>query len=340
MTLRRVDLSIQAQDFTAMRTPTIEAVVSTDLAVRGSLQEMSATGSVTVPRARMVMKEMPGGGVKDVQPWELTVQGVYGPGPDAGAGANGAPATPLQTEAPLPFLHADLSVNIPHNVWVQGPGTAVEVSGEIKVTKGLGEPFVVSGGMKTERGFASFYGKKFGLKEGQITLTGSQEINPLLDITATHRASTYLVSIHVEGKARQPQITLSSTPELPQADIVSLLLIGKTTDRLTGSEQRVLSNQLQQVAGSAIAGQLEKVVGKSLGLDTIEVTAGDKLGAGSVSLGRYVTQDIFLSYERQLGQDGGNKVSIEYSLNPRLKLKGSSSDAGASAVDFLWSLDY
>jgi translocation and assembly module TamB len=148
------------------------------------------------------------------------------------------------------------------------------------------------------------------------------------------------VTIQVTGKAQQPTITFSSTPALPQIDILSLLVVGKTTDRLTSSEQTSFSNQAQQIAGNLIAGQLEKTLGKEFGLDTIEVTAGDRLGTGSVRVGRYVTQDVFLSYERDLGKEAGNTVGVEYSINRRLKLKGSSSDQGETAIDFLWRKDY
>jgi autotransporter translocation and assembly factor TamB len=240
----------------------------------------------------------------------------------------------------LPFLSADVRVTLPRNVWVQAPGTAVELSGDIKVTKEHAQPFVLSGSIATVRGFAGFYGKKFVLQEGQVTFTGSPDINPLLDVTVGHKVSDYVVTVRVEGKAKQPQIIFSSTPELPQADIISLLVLGKTTDRLTSSEQNALSSQAQQVAGSLVAGQLERALGGALGLDTVDVTAGDKLGSGSVSVGRYITQDIFMSYERDLGAEGANKVGIEYSFSPRLKLKGSGSDTGESAVDFLWRKDY
>jgi autotransporter translocation and assembly factor TamB len=56
--------------------------------------------------------------------------------------------------------------------------------------------------------------------------------------------------------------------------------------------------------------------------------------------GKYITQDLFLSYERQLGKDGGNTGGVEYSINRNLKLKGSSSDTGESAVDLIWRKDY
>jgi translocation and assembly module TamB len=190
------------------------------------------------------------------------------------------------------------------------------------------------------RGFASVYGKRFVIKEGQVIFTGSPEINPQLDITVTHTVSNYLVEIDVGGQARRPEITFSSTPELPQTDILSLLIVGKTMDRLTSSEQQDLSSQLGGAAGSLIAGQLQEVLGGALGLDTLTIGAGENFGSSSVSIGQYVTQDIFLSYEVGIGRGGGNRVGVEYSITPQLKLKASSSDNGASAVDFLWRRDY
>ena len=77
-----------------------------------------------------------------------------------------------------------------------------------------------------------------------------------------------------------------------------------------------------------------------LGLDTIEISPGDHLGSGSFKVGRYVTQDLFLSLGRELGQDSDTSVGLEYSVNRRLKVRGSSSDQGETAVDFLWRLEY
>ncbi|HSF33421.1 MAG TPA: translocation/assembly module TamB domain-containing protein [Candidatus Tectomicrobia bacterium] len=339
-TLQQVDVTVRAREFTAMNTPGIQAVVDMDVAVRGSLQAMTATGTVTVPRLRVQVNKIPGTGPKAVQPWELTVEGVYGPGPGAVAAGGEDVGKPLQVDVPLPFLRADIRVEIPRNAWAQGPGTAVEISGDIQITKELERPFILSGGITVVRGFASVYGKRFVMKQGQVTFTGSPEINPLLDITINHTVSNYLVEIHVEGKAREPQLVFSSTPELPQTDILSLLIVGKTMDRLTSSEQQDLSSQLGGAAGSMVAGQLQEVIGGALGLDALTIGAGESFGGGSVGIGQYVTQDIFLSYEVGVGKGGGNRVGVEYSITPRLKLKGSTSDSGASTVDFLWRRDY
>jgi autotransporter translocation and assembly factor TamB len=68
LSLQRINLVIQAQEFTAIHTPAIQTVISADLAVRGSLQEMVATGGITVPQGRVLLDELPWGGPAEVKP--------------------------------------------------------------------------------------------------------------------------------------------------------------------------------------------------------------------------------------------------------------------------------
>jgi len=344
LALRQVDIAVSARNFTAMRTPAVEAIVSADITARGTLQEMTVAGNVTVPRARLSLEQIPGSGPKVVQPWELTIAGVYGPGPKALGTDKGPAAVSTSDDLSLPFMRADIQVDIPRNVWLQGPSTAIELSGNMRVTKDLRAPFILSGSIETVRGYASYYGKRFTVESGHVTFTGTPEVNPMLDVTVVQKVSDYLVSIHVTGRSLQPTIAFSSAPELPQADIISLIVLGKTTDRLTKSEHNSLGDTAQQLAGGVIAGQLEKTLGKALGIDTIEISPGGNLGSGTIKLGRYVTQDLFLSVGHEGVQDsstsGGTSVGLEYSLNRRMKVRGSSSDQGETAVDFLWRLDY
>ena len=344
LALRQVDIAVSARNFTAMHTSAVEAVVAADITARGTLQAVTVAGSVTVPQARLRLEQIPGSGPKVVQPWELTIAGVYGPGPNAVGPGKGPAAVPTWSDLSLPFVQADIEIDIPRNVWLQGTSTAIELSGNMRVTKDLRAPFILSGSIETVRGYASYYGKRFTVESGRVTFTGTPELNPVLEVKVVQKVSDYLVSIYVTGHAQQPTIAFSSTPELPQADILSLLVLGKTTDRLTKSEHNSLGDAAQQLAGGVIAGELEKTLGKALGIDTIEISPGERLGTGTFKIGRYVTQDLFLSVGRDGGQDsgtsGGTSVGLEYSLNRRLKVRGSSSDQGETAIDFLWRLDY
>ena len=82
LALRQIDLALSARNFTAMHTSAVEAAVSADITARGTLQEVTVAGSVTgALRRACVLEHIPGSGPKMVQPWELTIAGVYGPGP-------------------------------------------------------------------------------------------------------------------------------------------------------------------------------------------------------------------------------------------------------------------
>ncbi len=345
MKLRQLELRLKANNFTAMNTPAIQTTVSSEVSVQGSLAEMAATGNVDVSRARIRYDNLPTVGSDKVEPWQLTVEGVFGPGPPKETSPDGEPAVQSQQD-PLPFLRADIKVDMRRNIWIQGSGTAVELEGDFRITKQLREPFVLGGDIQTRQGFATILGKKFTVEKGNITFTGSKEINPRLEITASHRVSDYIVFVDITGESKKPQIAFRSEPELDeQADIISLLAFGKTTDRLSSSEQNELSNTANQLGANLAAGALQQTLGEALGLDTLAIDPGDQDGGGSIGAGRYISQDLFLTFDRhfrdpQKDNRSGNTVGIEYSINDNLKMKASGSDFGETAVDFFWGFDF
>jgi translocation and assembly module TamB len=314
--------------------------------VQGSQEKLAALGSITVSRARIRYENLPATGPAEVQPWELTVEGVYGPGPEAATfGAAEATASAGAETDPLAFLRTDIRLDMPRNVWIQGKGTAIELSGNLQLKKDLGVPFALAGDVETLRGFATFLNRKFTIEKGIVTFTGSEDINPILDISASYEVADYTVYVIVTGESKKPEISYSSEPELDQQDILSLLIFGKTSDRLTSSEQTTLGSKAEQFAGGLAAGMLERTVGKALGLDTVAIELGDQGSASSVGAGRYLTQDIYVEYERKFrdprqGSRTGNAVTVEYSINRDLKLEATGSDYGETAIDFVWSHDY
>ena len=293
---------------------------------------------MTIPRARIRLDDFSAGPIT-VSPADLTVSGVYGGDPEEESGVS--ELHEAESESPVVRgLTTELTVTLPRNAWVVGPETAVEIQGTLLVNKSSDEPFVIGGSAQAVRGYVSYRGRKFDLERGRVTFSGSEKNRPVLDVVARHEVSDYVITLHVEGDSKRPELTFSSTPELPEEDILSLLAFGKTIDRLSGSERTALSSQGAAIAGNIISGILEKRLGDTLGLDTLEVEVGDELGTGSVRGGRYITQDLFLSYERHLGEQGGNSVEVEYSLGPRVKLKGASDDQGQSSLDLFWHIEY
>ena len=344
LSLGQLDLKLSTDNFTVLDTPAYSAVVSSDIALRGSGEDLMVSGEVEVVRARLRYESLPSTGPPGVEPWELTVEGVFGAGPPDAAAGIGQQST-LLSAPNLPFLRTDIQVSMPGNSWVQGGGTAVEIGGDVRVTKAHERPFIVVGEVNTLRGFATFFGKKFIVEKGRITFTGSEEIDPILDVEASHQVSEYTAYVGITGNISEPVISFRSTPELEESDIISLLVFGRTFDQLSSSEQSSVGNQTMRMAGRLAAGVLERHVGEVLGLDTIAVGLGGDTTSTSLGAGRYVTQDLFLFYERTFrdprqGNRSGNTVGIEKRLNERQTLKATGSDLGETAVDWLWRYDY
>ena len=336
--LKDLYLSLRAQDFKLMNTESVQGRLTGAIEARGPLDALAVKGNVTIPRARIRLDDF-GAGPVSVSPEDLTVSGVYSGDPEEVVG--GSETTEAESDSPVVRgLRTELSVRLPRNSWVVGPETAVEIEGTLLVKKLPDEPFILGGSAQTVRGHVTYRGRKFDLERGRVTFSGAEENKPILDVLARHNVSDYTITLHVEGDSRAPDLTFSSSPELPEEDILSLLAFGKTIDRLSGSEKTALSSQGAAIAGNIISSILEKRFGDTLGLDTLEFEVGDELGTGSVRGGRYVTQDLFLSYERQIGEQGGNTVEVEYSLGPRVKLKGASDDKGQSSLDLFWHIEY
>src|SRR5208283_806683 len=116
--------------------------------------------------------------------------------------------------------------------------------------------------------------RQFDLTRGQIRFTGGHDINPELDIVAQRRVQNYLISVTVGGDANKPTLTLSSIPDLPQADILSVMMFGKPSSQLTGGQQTDLQNQAISMAGGYAASQVGQAVAQALGLGELGVTTG------------------------------------------------------------------
>lgn len=336
--LKHLYLSLQARDFRLMNTAAVQGRVTGAIEAQGPLHALTVKGDVTIPRARIRLDDFAAGPVA-VSPADLTLSGVYGGDPEEEAGVR--KQDEVDSDSPVVRgLRTEVAVMLPRNVWVVGPETAVEIRGTLLVNKSANEPFVIGGNAQTVRGYVTYRGRKFDLERGRVMFSGADKNKPILDVVARHEVSDYVITLHVEGDSKRPELTFSSTPELAEEDILSLLAFGKTIDRLSGSERTALSSQGAAIAGNIISGILEKRLGDTLGLDTLEVEVGDELGTGSVRGGRYITQDLFLSYERHLGEQSGNTVEVEYSLGPRVKLKGASDDQGQSSLDLFWHIEY
>ena len=77
---------------------------------------------------------------------------------------------------------------------------------------------------------------------------------------------------------------------------------------------------------------LENIAGRSLGVETFEIvpTWSDKfrLTDAQITVGKYISDKVYLSYTRRLSQSSGQEAGVEYRLNKHLLLEGHRDKSG------------
>jgi translocation and assembly module TamB len=231
-------------------------------------------------------------------------------------------------------LAMKVTVIIRRNTWIRHPDAAAELEGNLDVDKDPGGPIRVAGEVHTVRGWVNYFNREFTLKTGVFTFTGGTKIDPGLDINAQYLVTNYTIGILVGGTASKPTLQLNSQPELAQADILSLILFGRTTDALGQGQQANLQQAATRMATGAAARQIGQAVATSMGLQSLGLTFNNASSAGpSVGIGRYLGENTYVSASQSIGGSGAKKLSVQYFLLRWLSITTSTAADGSHEID-------
>lgn len=164
----------------------------------------------------------------------------------------------------------DLQVLLDKKIEIKNPQMAGFLAGQLQI-KGTPHSPVLLGTIKTLPQAQLFSRDKvFDIQSGLIKFDDPNEINPELFITARTIVETYEINLLLQGKAKSLQFTLTSQPPLEEQDIISLLALGVTNQKLDSQIQsNQQATQMGGQLGAAIisANPLNKEIKQSLGVD-------------------------------------------------------------------------
>lgn len=251
-----------------------------------------------------------------------------------------APPPPREDRGPPAAspLFLDVEVELPRRVFVRGRGLESEWAGSLQVSGNAGDPRI-TGRLRPLRGNFVVVGKNFVLEEGSITLPpGTRDLDPEIDLRAVYSGTGFQAIVGVGGTASDPQISLSSTPELPEDEVLSRILFDKTSANLTPLEAVELADAAASLAtgGPGVTGLLRR----ALGVDVLAFQPGatdDDLG--TVQIGTYVRQGVFVGVH-QGARAGSTGVTIEVDITDQIKAHSDVDADGRSRAGVRWQMDY
>ena len=324
-------LSATLTKATLVRRDDVTANADGDLTLDGTLQSATLSGKITTDRVEVSIAQSLPPEVVDLQ-----VQMVNFPQSDTADDEQQQAAQP-------PFnLGLDLTVDMPRRVFVRGKGLDTEWSGSLKVTGTAAQPRVV-GRMTLVRGTVDVVGKQFSFDHGEISFDGGAKIDPLIDIEATSQSNDIAVTVDVTGTATDPKIELTSVPEVPQDEMISQLLFGKSTNELSTFELVQVGAAVAQLTGATGGGvgildKARNLLGVDvLRLDTTQGSDGDSNPA--LSIGKYVSDGVYLGVKQGAAQDSSS-VTVDVDLTDNIAIESDVTETGDSNIGVRFQWDY
>ena len=206
----------------------------------------------------------------------------------------------------------NLHVTAPNQIFVSGMGLDSEWRMDLRVG-GTSAAQVITGGLDIVKGAYSFAGKRFEVTRGLVRLRGGALTDPAIDIQATTTTNGVTAVINITGTGTRPQIAFTSTPALPQDEVLSRLLFGTNPSNLSATEAIQLASALNSLRGSG-GGGLNPLgrLRSATGFDDIYVeVVTDARGFTATQLEIALTKA--LSLLTSTGSFGGSDVRLKYS---------------------------
>ncbi len=231
----------------------------------------------------------------------------------------------------------DVTLKAPRGVFLRGHGLDVELSLDAHVGGTTAHPDL-SGSAHVVRGDYDFAGKRFEFDPTSVVYLSTRAEAVRLDLTATRDDPSLTAAVRIRGTAARPQITLTSTPSLPNDEVLSQVLFGRTASQLSPLEAAQLASALSALAGGGgfdVVGNLRTFAG----LDRLALGGGDAASGGvSVSGGKYITDNVYLELTGG-GRDGG-AAQVEWRVKRSLSIVSRIGGQGDSRLAIRWRRDY
>lgn len=232
-----------------------------------------------------------------------------------------------------PSYGLDVQVLAPDRIFVRGRGLDAELGGTLRL---LGDTrnVVPQGRFDLIRGRMDILGKRLNLEEGQIRMQGA--FDPYIRFVASTQARDATANIVIEGQASAPELLFTSTPELPQDEVLALILFGKGIGSISPLQAVRLAAAIRTLTGKGGDG-LGGNIRKGLALDDLDVTTTDD-GATEARAGKYLSENIYS--EVTADTEGNSQINLNLTINRSVTARGRLGSDGDTGIGIFIEKDY
>jgi translocation and assembly module TamB len=319
-----LDLGATAQDVRLRYPPGVSSTANANLRLTGSTNAALLSGDVVVTKLAIT------------------------PGFDFGAYIERNRQSIVLTQSDNLQSRLKLDVHVATTPELQMQTAIARLSGNADLRlRGTAERPAILGRVEVLEGEVTFNGTKYNLDRGDVTFANPAKTQPVIDLQATTRVRDYDITVQLRGDASVAngvKVTWQSEPQLPEADVIALLALGRTQEESAAAAQSGgfgfggdASNLLiNEALNSTVNSRLQRLFGASrVKIDPQGLASETNVIRGpQVTIEQEVASKLTLTYSTNVSVSNQQIIQVEYHLTRNVSIVALRDQNGVVSFDF------
>jgi len=244
----------------------------------------------------------------------------------------------------LDKIKIDIKLKYREPIIVDNDMAQMEIHPKLALSGTLSTP-VITGVAQIQSGTVTFQSRKFVVERGTISFLNPYKIEPEINITCVAEIRQWNITLVLTGTPDKIVVQLFSTPPEAGADIMSLIVSGKTTAEMgDGGTSDMDSPEvlMAQLIATSFGGDIQE----GTGLDYLQVeTTTDEMESDSettrLTIGKDLTDRMAIKYAIGTGKSGYSQRAItEYKLIEYFLLSGFQDIEGNYGGEIIFRIEF
>lgn len=236
-------------------------------------------------------------------------------------------------------LLLDVNLHLGEKFYLRAAGLEGRLTGQLQVQNDQRNTLKVNGSIAAQDTTFKAYGQDLTVKRGIVSFQGPLD-DPGLNILAVREGLLVEAGVEIMGSVRHPQVKLVSTPNVPDTEKLSWIVLGRKPDA-GGLDTSVLLSAAGSILGGQFGGGITEQITKALGVDEIsfkQAGVGSSLSGQIGVVGKRISSRAYLSYERSLATTTMGITKLTYSLTPKITVVTQAGED--SAIDLFYTIQF
>jgi translocation and assembly module TamB len=319
-----LDLGATAQGVRLRYPPGVSSTANADLRLTGSSNSAQLSGDVLVTKLAIT------------------------PGFDFSAYADRSRQAIVLTQNDSLQSHLRLDVHVTTTSELQMQTAIARLSGNADLrVRGTADRPAILGRVEVLEGEISFNGNKYHLERGDVTFANPAKTQPVIDLRATTRVRDYDITVQFRGDASVPnglKVTWQSEPQLPEADVIALLALGRTQEESAAAQSAggfgfggdASSLLINEALNSTVNSRLQRLFGASrVKIDPQGLANENNVVRGpQVTVEQQVASNLTLTYSTNVSVSTQQIIQAEYNVTRNISIVALRDQNGVVSFDF------